>query len=280
MVKVLKSGFYTTIQDIGRVGGREYGVPLGGAMDAYSSQLANALLGNNKNDAVLEVTLVGPVLQFSCNTAICITGANLNPKLNAKEIPLAHLIPVKPSDTLTFGKLEYGCRAYVAVSGGFQTELVMNSRSMFPNLTKNIMVNDGDKLSVIESKQVPDNSYSTIRSSYNLFNDRELKCFEGPEFFKLPKNLQNRLTSTKFTVSKNNNRMGYQLEEFFENNLKSILTGPVLPGTVQLTPSGKLIVLMRDGQTTGGYPRVLQLKYESINVLAQKRVGDSIRFQF
>ena len=88
-----------------------------------------------------------------------------------------------------------------------------------------------------------------------------------------------KLFNQEFTVFKENNRMAYQFQELVTNNLKDIITSLVLPGTVQLTPFGKLIVLMRDCQTTGGYPRVLQLKESSINLLSQKKVGDKIKFK-
>lgn len=280
MIKILKAGFYTTVQDSGRVGYREYGVPISGPMDAYSAQLANALLGNKKKDAVLEITLTGPKLQFLNATSICITGAAMNPKLGEKTIQLNRRISVNKGDILSFGKLDFGCRTYIAVSGGFQSEIVMNSRSMYPNITSKMRVETNDVLKVIITSKSVAKSNAVIKLKENVFKNSTLKAFRGPEFDILPAELQKQLATRTFSVSKNNNRMGYQLEEPFKNNLKSILTGPVLPGTVQLTPSGKLIVLMRDGQTTGGYPRVLQLNDMAINVLSQKRVGDFIRFQF
>ncbi|MBT8302888.1 MAG: biotin-dependent carboxyltransferase family protein, partial [Bacteroidia bacterium] len=90
---------------------------------------------------------------------------------------------------------------------------------------------------------------------------------------------QDKLFNQEFTISNTHSRMGYQLNEFLENDLKSILTSHVLPGTVQLTPSGKLLVLMRDAQTTGGYPRVLQLSESAINLMAQKNTNDKISFK-
>jgi allophanate hydrolase subunit 2 len=107
-----------------------------------------------------------------------------------------------------------------------------------------------------------------------------IDVLKGPEFEMLSKTQKDALFSKPFIVSKNNNRMAYQLTETLSNNLDSIITSSVLPGTVQLTPSGKLIVLMRDCQTTGGYPRILQLKESSINVLAQKFADSEISFNF
>ena len=118
-----------------------------------------------------------------------------------------------------------------------------------------------------------------INNKIQFYETTEIDVFKGPEFHLLSKNQQEFLINSQFTISKDNNRMAYQLSEILENNLESIITSLVLPGTVQLTPSGKLIILMRDCQTTGGYPRVLQLKESAISVLAQKLTGNPINFR-
>ena len=120
MIKVIKAGYYSIIQDLGRFGFQQYGVPVSGVMDRYSSKLANALLNNEKNAAVLEITITGPMLQFNCNTLICVSGADISPRLNNESIKLNHVVIIKMGDVLSFGKLQYGFRSYLAVSGGFQ----------------------------------------------------------------------------------------------------------------------------------------------------------------
>ena len=110
-----------------------------------------------------------------------------------------------------------------------------------------------------------------------LFSVSTLQCYPGPDFEGLNKQQKKRLFEP-FTISEDNNRVGYRLHETIENNLKPILTSAVLPGTVQLTPSGTLIVLMRDAQVTGGYPRVLQLTSFSVDILSQMITGNSIKF--
>jgi len=278
MVKVLKAGFYTTIQDLGRNGFQKYGVPVSGVMDCHSSQLANALLDNDESDAILEITMTGPTLQFNTDTFICIAGADISPQLNDESIKLNHVVKIKKGDVLSFGKLQYGFRCYLSVSGGFQTEMVMNSRSMYQNITSKSVLKENDELSILEHTNITKQSHASIKVNTNHFTLKEIKVFKGPEFNLLTKHQQKLLFSEEFTISKDNNRMAYQLAETFKNTLKPIITSLVLPGTVQLTPSGKLIVLMRDCQITGGYPRVLQLKESSINVLSQKFAGNTIRF--
>lgn len=278
MVRVIKSGFYTTIQDLGRVGYQDYGVPISGTMDHYSAQFANALLNNDKNDAVLEITMTGPTLEFHCHASICISGADMSPKLNDSSIKLNAAIVVKPNDIVSFGKLNYGFRSYLAVYGGFQTDLKLKSRSMYKTITDKFKIEAHDELAVNESQHNESNKNAILKYNSKIFNSNNLEVFKGPEFELLTPHQQDQLTRQEFTISSLNDRMAYQLKELFKNNLKSIITSPVLPGTVQLTPSGNFIILMRDCQTTGGYPRILQLKETAINVLSQKYSGQKIQF--
>ena len=279
MIKVLNPGFYSTIQDFGRKGFQQYGVPYSGVMDAYSAALANHILCNNEDAAVIEMTMVGAKLQFHCDTCICISGADMSPKLNGNQIQLNKRIKVLSKDVLTFGKSSQGFRSYLAVSGGFKTEVVMHSQSMYKGITSEFKLFKNNELNIIENDSFTDIKNALVKVNSNRFSIDEIDVFKGPEFELLPKIQQEFLLQSKFTISKDNNRMGYQLSELLENNLEPIITSAVLPGTVQLTPSGKLIVLMRDCQTTGGYPRVLQLKETAINVLAQKFTGSTISFK-
>ena len=130
MVEVIKTGVFDSIQDLGRAEVQQFGVPYAGVMDQYSAMLANSILGNAPNAAVIESTFQGPSLKFQSNTLICVSGAYANPKINDKSVKLNTALPVKAGDILSFGILNYGSRIYTAVLGGFQTEVVMNSRSI------------------------------------------------------------------------------------------------------------------------------------------------------
>lgn len=279
MVKVLKPGFYSTIQDFGRIGYQQYGVPYSGVMDRFSASIVNGLLGNNENAAVIEMTMTGATLQFDAETLICLSGANMCPKLNDSEILNDKVVKVNKYDVLSFGKLESGFRCYLGVLGGFETEIIMDSRSMYNGITSKYILIKGDLLKYSESSIKNRKQNARLRINHSHLNTSRIEVFKGPEFDLLSNKQQEKLFSNAFIVSKNNNRMAYQLEEPIENNLDEIITSAVLPGTVQLTPSGKLIILMRDCQTTGGYPRVLQLKESSINVMAQKYAGQTCNFK-
>ncbi|MDU8886257.1 biotin-dependent carboxyltransferase family protein [Yeosuana sp. MJ-SS3] len=277
MVKVISPGFYSTIQDLGRFGYRQFGVPISGVMDSYSAKLANAILGNDENDAGLEITIKGPVLEFQTDTVICITGADLSPILNSILIENNKPISVKKGDVLSFGRLNHGVRSYLSVLGGFQTHLAMNSRSMYKNITESQIIKKDDLLIINENIQ--DCNFNSISVDTRSLKSNIVEAYQGPEFDKLSKEEKKTLFSQKFTISKENNRMAYQLNELVINKIQPIITSLVLPGTVQLTPSGKLIILMRDCQTTGGYPRVFQLSEKGINTLAQKFTNDLIEFK-
>jgi biotin-dependent carboxylase-like uncharacterized protein len=279
MIKVLHPGFYSTIQDSGRIGFQQYGVPYSGVMDIYSAALANHTLGNKESASVIEMTMTGATLQFYYDTYICISGADMVAKINDTNIMLNKSIKIISGDKLTFGKLKKGFRSYLAVSGGFKTETIMNSQSMYKGITTQSRISKNDELKINTNTYYIDNKHALIKVNNELYFNDKIEVFKGPEFELLSKNQQEFLFQMTFTISKDNNRMAYQLLETLDNSLEPIITSAVLPGTVQLTPSGKLIVLMRDCQTTGGYPRVLQLKESAINILAQKFTGNVINFK-
>ncbi len=279
MLKVIKSGFYTTIQDTGRFGHSAYGVPVSGAMDSYSSQFANAILGNANDAALLEITMTGPTLHFLEPTIIAISGANFQPKLNDSPIKMNISISIKTNDIVSFGRVVCGFRAYIAIKNGFLSKTVLGSRSMYKPITSTSRVMNNDTLNYNSIANNQRTLNANVKYNKGIFENRILDVYKGPEFNSLPIEKQNQLLETSFSVSKRNSRMAYQLDPTFENNLEPILTAPVLPGTIQLTPSGQLIVLMRDCQTTGGYPRVLQLTEKAINFLSQKTTGNTLKFR-
>lgn len=279
MVEVLKTGIFDTIQDFGRTDVQQFGVPYSGVMDQYSATLANTILGNAPYVALIESTLKGPTLKFKSPTELCITGANANPKLNDKAIKINMAIAVKAGDVLSFGKIDYGCRIYIAVSGGFQTEFSLHSRSMYPAITNHHRIHKGDLLPISECTRTNLDPHSAVKPAKEYFESPYVDAFKGPEFEWFNAELQSKLIHSEFTVASSSNRMAYQIEERLPNTLKSMISSMVLPGTVQLTPSGQLIILMRDCQTTGGYPRVLQLSEAAINRMAQKNFGSKFQFR-
>lgn len=280
MIEIMKAGLYDSVQDLGRFGYQKYGVPIAGAMDQYSAKLANSILGNELNAAVLEFTLIGPRLKFHSDTVICLTGMECRPKLNEQTIENNTYVIVKKDDVLSFGTRAIGCRGYLAVLGGFQSELLMKSRSFYKNITEKQRLKTADTLQILNLPLKSKVTNAILKTPRSHFEVAQVEVFKSIDFKLLSLDQQNQFLDQEFTISKDSNRMAYQLEERFENILEPIITAPVLPGTIQLTPSGQIMILMRDCQTTGGYPRLLQLSEMAINQLSQKIPGQKFRFKF
>ena len=276
MIKVIDPGFYTSIQDLGRFGVQNFGVPISGCMDQCSADIANKIIGNNSLEALIELTMTGCSLKFENNTTIAITGSDMSPKLNGLPIDMFSVIEVKYGDILSFGRIKYGFRTYIAFRGGINSEKVMESKSMYVGLTKNFKINKNDEIYLNDSKPLLNKKHEP--SLKKLMLSDEIECYKGPEYSKLTTQNKQKLLSTQFSISNNHNRMGYVLDQKIKNTIKPIITSHVMPGTVQLTPGGDIIILMRDSQTTGGYPRILQLTNKGIDFVAQKRTGSLIKF--
>lgn len=278
-IKVKQPGLLTSVQDFGRTGFASYGVPQSGVMDRYSAKIANLLVGNTEYEAVLEITMMGPTLIFEEEMLVALSGLEAVVTLNDKKIELLRPFEVKNGDVLQIKQITKGIRLYLAVNGGFQTEMKLKSRSMYEPITKTSALQKGDQLQIAEYRDTKEKTFAHLKYEAEKYDSETIEVYPGPEFDFLTDAMIDKLLQQTFSISKNNSRMAYQLEEKIENNLKPILTQPVLPGTVQFTPGGNLIILMRDAQTTGGYPRIFQLTEESINLLAQKMQGDAIQFQ-
>ena len=275
---ILDSGFFTTIQDNGRLGYAHLGIPESGALDTYSYQLGNAILNNDDNAASFECTLIGPTIKFNTPCHIVLTGGYAISTVNNKIIEFNKSVLVKKEEVLKIGKVTEGCRVYIAISGGFTTPLVLESRSYYFPITKYAYIKKAMQIPIglsnfkrelkeakIKVKRLEDNKNITIPIQV------------GPEYKLLSTYQKKYLSKQLFTISRLWNRMAIQLEEKLENNLESIYTSPVIPGSIQLTPSGKLIILMKDCQTTGGYPRIAKVSKEGLLRLSQLQQTNRIR---
>ena len=274
MIKFISKGLYTTIQDDGRFGYRNIGVPYSGYMDRESAQIANLILDNPINNPVIEATLIGPTIKFEESTVICITGSDFNPTLNENKISLYTPVKVNKGDILKINNSSIGSRCYISIKGGIKVDKVLGSKSYYPQISDSSIIEKGDEFKFETNNSEP--NYKLINQKFEL--NKNLKVFKGPEFNSLNKGSINKIIDQEFSIGINN-RMAYNLKEKIQAGTTSIISSPVIPGTVQLTPSGQMIILHRDCQTTGGYPRILQLDEKSLNNLAQLRIGDKIKFE-
>ncbi|KEO75883.1 5-oxoprolinase subunit C family protein [Anditalea andensis] len=279
-VTLLQPGLFTSIQDTGRYGFSSLGVPSAGAMDQYAHSMANLLLGNPAEAACLEITQSGPVLEFSDETIVLFSGAITPVSLNKGAWKQAnhHWLSISKGDVLQIGYLKHGLRSYMAIKGGFYSEFILRSRSQSKGITPHERLLKFDTVSY-DSNPLPVTFPTTrVKPAYPWINDSPIDVYPGPEFSLLNEEVQGQIFQNRYTISLHSNRMAIILEERLPNHLPQILTHPVFPGTVQLTPAGKLILLMRDAQVTGGYPRIFQIKEEHLNYLGQMSIGATFRF--
>lgn len=282
MIEVISPGFFTTIQDLGRKNYRSYGFPESGAMDDYNACLANWLVNNAADVPVLEVTMTGPVLKFNNACIIGITGADMSPELNNKVIGSYHSIEVHPGDVLTLKNSTKGFRTYISVSGGFTGDKFLNSCSTYALAEiggfKGRKLLKGDILDHPKRKQEKNKIKIVPEHLQTKFDSNStIRVLEGPEFDLILEDSPMGLAGI-FKIHLNSDRMGIRLSGFFGDvNKKEIISSPVTKGTIQLFPDNNLIVLMNDGQVTGGYPRLGNVISADLHLLAQMKPGDEVK---
>lgn len=297
-IKVIKAGILDTIQDMGRYGRQHLGINPTGAMDKYALQVTNILLGNQTGEAVIEMHFPAPVFMFTQPTLIALGGADFSASINGEPVPHLHAMIVGKNDVLQFHKPVNGARAYLGVRGGFDIKKWMNSYST--NLKaqaggyKGRTLQKDDELLSGELSPFPvkQNEFIVLpwQADAKFLPGSKAGGTDQKEIFVLPGNEWDRLTTeskenfsmTSFVITNQSDRMGYRL-----NNIplpvmsnEEIISSAVSFGTVQLLPDGKLIILMADHQTTGGYPRIAHVISAHHARLAQMQPGDKIRFRF
>jgi biotin-dependent carboxylase-like uncharacterized protein len=277
-LEILKTNPGTSVQDQGRIGLAQWGIPISGVMDSISYHWINHLLKNDSDAAVLEILQPGFKCRFDSYTTIGLAGAIAEIRKN-KELISSSTIRVQPGDELEIGKFLSGSTVYLGIAQGFQTEKILTSRSLYSGITSFKMLTKGDKIPFFTTQSFGDATFSSAKKNTAWFENQVLEVYPGPDLVALPKEIQNRLMDSEFTISTLANRMAFQLEELLPNSIPERLTAPVYPGTIQLTAAGKIIILMRDAQVTGGYPRILQASEDALSIVAQKKAGQQIRFQ-
>ena len=279
-LKILKTGPGTSVQDLGRIGFSQFGMPYSGAMDQKAFSWINHLLKNKEDDAVLEISQPGFKAEFDAPTLICLAGAKVDCNLNGKPVSSFGLIPIEEGDTIEIGAFLQGSILYLGIKGGFQTDEILESKSWYQGITAEYTARKNALIPYFTTQEIPSFTNSKAKWNTNGFEKEAVNVYPGPDWELLDKKSQKQLSEGSFTISNLKNRMAIQLEELLPNSLPELATAPVFPGTIQLTSGGKLIILMRDAQVTGGYPRILQFPEESLSLLAQKKPNQKIRFSF
>ena len=285
-VIIRSAGMLTTVQDKGRYGYQRYGMPIAGAMDVFSLQLANALVGNDRNSACLESTFTGPELHFTAEGVIALTGADMGPVVNGMPVSVNKALKVGRGDTLSFSGLKNGFRTYIAFAGGIKVPEVMGSRSTYLRAKiggfEGRAIAAGDEVPLGEMKGgireivIPDGLVPRYQSeqTVRIISGPEVSCFtiEGIQSF---------LTS-EYKITEKSDRMGYRLSGKSITHTEAgadIISSGISRGTVQVPGNGQPIILMADRQSSGGYTRIACVISADLTLVAQMKPGDVIRFR-
>ena len=283
-VRIVEPGLLTTVQDLGRVGHQHEGMVVAGAMDAFSMQVANLLVGNERNAACLEVTLLGPKLEFVMDVLFAVTGAQFGLKLDGAALPGWRAVQAKAGSVLEFGAAGNGCRGYLAIAGGIAVPSVMGSRATY--LRGQVSgfhgraLERGDVLQVYAAGVA-----NTCRSWYIRQPHYPVECTVrvvcGPHAEMFTKEGLATFFSSEYDVTPASDRMGYRLKgaTIERNGSSDIISDSIPLGGIQVPADGQPIVLMADRQTTGGYPRIGTVISVDLPWLAQCKPGSRVRFQ-
>ncbi len=284
-IRVIRPGLQTTVQDLGRFGFQQFGMPAAGAMDPRSMKLANLLLDNDPGEAVLEITLMGPQLVFDEANTVALTGGDLGAVLDGKPMPRYQAVQVEAGQTLRFLGLQNGCRAYLAFAGGLDIPPVMGSRStcMKANIGgfKGRKLEAGDELGFRDPKpELPFAERRRIGTDFAPQKQYELHAIPGPQDDYFTEDGLETFFSEVYTVSAEFDRMGCRLEgpAVEHKNGGDIISDGIAFGAVQIPPSGRPIIMAADRQTTGGYAKIATVISADLRILGQLKGGDRVNF--
>ena len=279
-LKIIRPGLLTTVQDSGRWGFQSRGVPVSGAMDAHSHRLANLLAGNDDDAATLEVTLLGPQIEFDSAERFAVAGAEFSLMLDDTAVPMNARVEARPGSCLRFGERLSGARAYLAVRGGIDVPMVLNSRST--HIVSGLGGYHGRALRAgdvvpIAGKTGPGqslriNGEKRVRPLFLQQAGAKLRVIAGAG--------GDQLAGKRYIISTRSDRMGYRLEgpSLATGTRSEPISSAVPTGAVQVPPDGQPILLMADHATVGGYPVVATVITADLPAAGQLAPGDWIEF--
>jgi biotin-dependent carboxylase-like uncharacterized protein len=286
---VLEPGILTTVQDYGRWGLQNMGIPVSGAMDRQALALGNLLVGNREGTAALEITLSGPRLVFTTDTLVAVTGADVGLQVAGRDVPAWTAVLVRTGSFLSMaGCIAAGCRSWLCVAGGIDVPAVLNSRSTLLRAAlggfKGRSLRAGDSLHLRpltpQARRLDGFSCPlALRPSYAI--DAPIPVLPGPQTESLTPVARQAFLDATWTVSNASDRMGCRLQgpPLELEGSADVISEVVLEGAVEVTGAGLPIVMLADRQTTGGYVKPFVVATAALGQLAQRRPGDSVRFR-
>jgi len=308
-VEVLNEGLLTTIQDLGRLGYQRYGLSVSGAMDSVALRVANWLVGNADNEACIEAGLLGPTLRFSAPTRIAICGADMEARIDGQRKPMWRCLDVSGGQVLKLGAAVRGCFCYIAIAGGINVPVALGSRST--DMTAQIGGLRGERLVV--SDRIPCRAISSPSSRSPMISSRTpiqplrdapgfharprfvdpgsissyerdapMRVLPAPQHHTFSDDIVKAFTEGSFIVRSGSDRRAYRLEgkKLPVCHSTDIVSDAIAAGSIQVLPSGELVVLMADRQTVGGYAKMAVVISADMPRLAQLRPGARVRFIF
>jgi antagonist of KipI len=292
----IRAGFLTSVQDLGRIGFRQFGVSSGGALDSHALRVANLLVGNDETAAGLEITFGALRLRFFDERVIGWCGGDFEARIGSTPLAAGHPALVDAGQEFFIESPALGCRAWLAISGGVDVPIVLNSRSTdlragFGGVHGRVL-RDGENFSLVRNPARTATLIGKLRRervarwkpphdwSSPARHEPVLRFVRGANANLFDPLAWQRLTSETFSVSPDSDRMGIRLQgpALKRTDDVDLLSEAVAPGTIQVPPSGDPILLLNDCQTIGGYPKIAHVITVDLPIAAQLCPGADVRF--
>ena len=296
-IRVKAPGLLTTVQDTGRFGEYAIGMPPSGAMDVFSYQVGNYLVGNEEGAAGLEITYFGPTLEFTEDAVVAVTGAEMPPKINGEEAPTWEVLQVRGGDVLSFDYLRNGARSYLAVAGGIEVPVFMHSRSTYTLIGlgghEGRALQEGDELGLGEARGNGSRVGRHVDDDHipRYTKETELRVIIGLASYRLTEESMDEFLNVEWTVTPDADRVGYRYRGgelgFVEreqpagagSDPANVVDFGYPIGSIQVPGGVEPIVLMNDAVTGGGYATIGTVISADRDRLAQSKTNDKTRFR-
>jgi allophanate hydrolase len=287
-LEVIGPGLHTTVQDLGRIGFQDVGLPASGPLDRVSMRLANALVGNPPNTPALELLVQGPTLKVVADSVrVALVGSNAEIEIRSgtpRRIPAGQSLTLVRDDVFRVGVLSDSVAAYLAIEGGLELAPVLGSASTYARGRigglNGRRFQRGDAVPLTLGRAAV-RAERALASPLDLALDQPIRVILGPQTDYFTDEAVRTFLASDYTVSAHSDRMGFRLEGPALAHAKgyNIVSDGIVTGSVQVPGSGKPIVLMVDHQTTGGYPKIATVISADIPVMGRRKPGRTLRFE-